>query len=83
MSEPPLEMRHIMLDAVCGHHPDNDMSMVLQRHGLMKLTGNQWNESWAWNRDALEKLSDEKIMELYKSLKRGSFVSVFARKVGK
>ena len=36
------------------------------KQGLMKFTGNQWNEKWSWMKDELEKLSETKLWDLYK-----------------
>ena len=32
---------------------------------LAVFSGNQWNENWRWERTALEKLSEDKLMEIY------------------
>lgn len=37
--------------------------------GLMKFTGNQWNEDWDWAEDALKKLDKDELFELYKKHK--------------
>jgi hypothetical protein len=33
--------------------------------GLMKFTGNQWNENWDWVTSELEKMSEEQLFNLY------------------
>ena len=33
--------------------------------GLMKFTGNQWNEDWDWVTSELDKMSDEELFNLY------------------
>jgi len=37
--------------------------------GLMKFTGNQWNENWDWVEDALKNLDKDELFELYKKHK--------------
>lgn len=38
--------------------------VALTKRGLMRFDGNQWNESWAWERLALEKLNEGELLEL-------------------
>jgi hypothetical protein len=35
------------------------------KKGLMKFTGNQWNEDWDWVTDELDKMSEEELFNLY------------------
>lgn len=40
-------------------------AMELEKKGLMKFTGNQWNENWDWVDSELQKMSDEQLYNLY------------------
>jgi len=37
--------------------------------GLARYTGNQWNEDWSWDREALTKCPVEDLQQLYEHLK--------------
>ncbi len=41
----------------------------LTEKGLMKFTGNQWNENWDWVECELLKMSDESLFNLYAKYK--------------
>jgi hypothetical protein len=63
MSEPDAEVRAraLLVDAIIGR---GFQSMEEADHftkiGLASFTGNQWNEKWEWDRDALRKLGRER-----------------------
>ena len=44
---------------------DTDMCLRLTAAGLMRQTGNQWNEDWDWNRSELDKMPEKELTDLY------------------
>lgn len=67
-----INTKELLIDAICGTYPPSYSSVI--QH-LVEYTGDQWNESWEWKREELEKLSTEYLEELYNLLKdKGSKV---------
>lgn len=64
----------MVIDAIEGLGVGGSYAVAAQAEacGLATFTGNQWNESWAWNRSALEALSEPLLDELYQALKKAS-----------
>jgi len=60
-------IKQLMIHAVMGRAFLNcaDASQM-ENKGFAKFSGNQHNESWAWNKEALGKLSTEELVDLYK-----------------
>ena len=52
-------LKALLVDAVCGNPVPR--SLIIAMNGedceLFKSTGNQWNESYAWKRESLEKMT--------------------------
>ena len=42
-----------------------EYAMAMENMGLAKFTGNQHNESWAWDYDVLKKLTVEQLTKIY------------------
>jgi hypothetical protein len=60
----------LMVDAIVGHGvPNIAVAEVAVREGLATFTGNQWNENWAWNRQALSNLTEPTLRELLVALR--------------
>lgn len=58
-----------LVSLVMGKQPETmDKCHRFTGKGLMDFTGNQWNESWEWNKKELVKLSEQELYDLYKSL---------------
>jgi hypothetical protein len=64
--------RHLVIDGICGTPLSNMAFAVgMEKRGLAKFAGNQWNEEWAWSREALGKLALEDLYALYSEIKAG------------
>ena len=47
-------------------HPKSlQQAYDLENIGLMRFSGNQWNENWDWNDKELNKMSEEQLFNLY------------------
>lgn len=58
--------RNMLTDAIIGKgFPTIDFALKMTKHGLARFNGNQHNESWVWDRAALEKLDLEILRSLY------------------
>jgi hypothetical protein len=64
-------LKALLVDAVCGNPVPR--SLIIAMNGedceLFKSTGNQWNESYAWKRESLEKMTLDQLDELYAGIK--------------
>jgi hypothetical protein len=60
----------MLIDAIAGIGFPVPMNVAsgIERIGLAKNVGNQWNEEWRWDRAALEKESLTHLEELYAAL---------------
>jgi hypothetical protein len=63
--------RMLFVDAIVGvgFPGPYEVAEHATRGGLARFTGNQHNESWGWERDALENLTLGTLQTLYVSLK--------------
>ena len=64
----PLSDRSIYLLAVKGLSPTINQCIDYTNKGLMKFTGNQWNEDWDWVDEELEKLTDDQLRQLLNTM---------------
>lgn len=63
-------MKTLVIDAIVGiGFPSMLLAEECRKAGLAAFTGNQWNECYEWRRDQLEKVSEEKLQELYTALR--------------
>jgi|NOAtaT_7_FD_contig_21_1159706_length_679_multi_3_in_0_out_0_2 hypothetical protein len=62
------QYKRLLIDAICKYQPANSQSecVELEKRGLAKFNGNQWNESWAWKSDALRKMPIIELETIYK-----------------
>lgn len=59
----------LLVDAICGiGFPSVVLATECQKVGLAVFTGSQNNPEWLWRRSMLEKISSEKLEELYQGL---------------
>lgn len=60
--------KKVLIDAIIGSglgsYTSNDISYFVKQ-GLVTYTGNQWNESWEWNREELKKLTVYLLQKIY------------------
>ena len=58
--------KYILIDAIVGKGLGyNYFAELMVKRGLAEFTGNQWNPDWAWNRQALDKLTTLELEEIY------------------
>ena len=63
-------MKTFLIDAICGAgFPNYALVDEYTRAGFATFTGNQHNESWAWNREALSALEEYRLMFIYTNLR--------------
>ena len=60
-----------IIDSLVGHGVGLPLTSIQRATelGLVRFTGNQWNEEWQWNREALAECSAEDLQRLYEHLK--------------
>lgn len=58
--------KNLLIDAMIGRGLAYEFAVEMVKRGLARWTGNQHNESWAWNRHELEKLDVQELQSLYK-----------------
>ena len=59
----------MLINAICGKgFSSMDIACHYEKIGLARFSGNQWNESWEWNRIELEKLDIEKLKDIYNEI---------------
>lgn len=46
-----------------------NFAINMEKAGLAKFTGNQWNENWDWKREALNELSRDELYGMYRVMK--------------
>jgi hypothetical protein len=62
--------REDIINLICGHpRPSMADCEKLKEAGWMRWTGNQWNESWEWNRGVLRTLSEDGLVGVYYAVK--------------
>jgi len=49
-----------LINIICGRP-----ACFFRGHTYVKFTGNQWNDDWEWDRNALSKLSVEELAKIY------------------
>lgn len=55
-------MKELLIDSIILRGVSDMRTCIELTHlGYMRFTGNQWNEDWSWNREALERLSVEEL----------------------
>jgi len=60
------QIKQLMIHAVMGKAFLSCADAIqMENKGFAKFSGNQHNESWAWNKEALGKLSTEELVDLY------------------
>jgi len=58
----------ILVDAICGKgFRSIEFAIDMEKTGLARFTGDQWNPDWDWNKGELQKLSIEQLEALYKA----------------
>ena len=63
-------MKTLLVDAICGAgFPTYQLADAYTRTGFASFTGNQHNEAWEWNREALSKLEEYRLMFIYTQLR--------------
>lgn len=62
--------QELLVDALAGVGISNyGYADRMTKAGLAIFTGNQWNESWRWNRTALQKLTLKDLCARYQEAK--------------
>lgn len=71
--------KELIIDALCGAG-FNSQSQALryEMRGLAFQTGNQHNERWQWNREALAQISTEGLQEMYQVIKERQNLTALA-----
>ena len=65
-----LSHRELVTDAIIGvGFPTIGIAIAAEKEHIAYFTGNQHNESWRWDRDKLDRLTDEQLQSLYTNLK--------------
>ncbi len=65
-----IDLTELIIDAIVGvGFPSCILAAECEKLGLATFTGNQHNPDWAWNREALNSVDEDKLQELYISLK--------------
>jgi hypothetical protein len=65
-----IAMNVVLADAIKGAgFPAAEVAEEAVKGGLATFTGNQYNESWAWDTEALLKLETATLEQLYMGLK--------------
>lgn len=49
-----------IINLICG-----TPARFSKRHTCVKFTGNQWNDDWEWDRNALSKLGVDELAKMY------------------
>lgn len=58
--------KDILVDAIMGRgFLSMDFADSMESMGLARLSGNQWNSDWQWNRDKLNSLTMEELKLIY------------------
>jgi hypothetical protein len=57
--------KSFLINAIIGQGFTSFDLSGLEKAGLVRYTGNQWNEDWEWNRSELEKLDTETLEKIY------------------
>jgi len=61
--------KDMLINAISGKgFSSTKLADEMEKNGLAKWTGNQSNESWAWNKAELEKLELADLEKLYLSI---------------
>ena len=62
-----IELKTLLINAIAGGNIPRAYTAMsqLERSELLNFCGNQWNESWVWNKINLEKLSLEELVKIY------------------
>jgi hypothetical protein len=62
-----IDYRTILIASLAGKSVGGSINFAIQmeKEGKAVWTGNQWNEDWAWKREALEQMTTEKLEELF------------------
>lgn len=60
-------LHELMVHAVIGKGFKCDYTDEgqMEKRGLARFTGNQHNEKWDWNKDALDRLPTTELVKLY------------------
>lgn len=62
-------MKMLVIDAICGvGFPTQPLAVAVEQQGMAIFTGSKGAPSWEWNRNALAKVRDEQLQELYEAL---------------
>jgi hypothetical protein len=57
--------KELLIDAIVGAgFPTMEFAIQMEKSGLARFSGNQWNEDWEWRRDALNKLDNNFLLEM-------------------
>lgn len=61
--------KELLINSLCGNGVDGNIeyAVKMEKKGLAKFTGNQWNADWTWIKEKLNKLPIEKLEKLYKN----------------
>ena len=54
-----------LVNLVSCVQPTLEETLEYDSQGLMYFNGNQWSESWAWNKTKLMELSEDELVKLY------------------
>ena len=59
----------LLVDAICGvGFPSLPLAAECEKAGLAADAGNQWNPSYLWRRERLQRCSINQLQELYEGL---------------
>lgn len=58
------------ISLVQGTKPSMNLCCTLQKEGIMRFSGNQWNPDWGFLPDVLNKMTEIELFELYKRIKK-------------
>lgn len=67
-----IPIKDVLIDALCGAGFGGSMDFAdrMTKLGLARSTGNQWNEEWKWDHDALRKKGEEELLNIYAIVKK-------------
>lgn len=67
------QQKELVIDAICGMGVHPGMPVIrLEEAKYIRWTGNQYNESWAWERPMLASHSAAELLALYMEMKYAS-----------
>ncbi len=63
-------MKELLIDAICGAgFPSFGFADEAVKAGKAEFTGNQWNDKWEWDREALARGTENELRTLYNKIK--------------